>query len=34
MAPGFEDEETLRRSKTATDYWAHGPGARTGEAAE
>jgi len=22
MAPGFENEETLKRSKQAADYWA------------
>jgi len=34
MAPGFEDERALKRSKTEPDYWAHNPGARAGEAAE
>lgn len=34
MAPGFETEEALRRSKADPDYWArHSPAAR-GEAAE
>jgi hypothetical protein len=34
MAPGFEDEQTLKRSKAAADYWAQGCAARAGEAAE
>jgi hypothetical protein len=33
MAPGFEDDEALRRSKAAADYWAR-PTANTKEAAE
>ena len=34
MAPGFEDRETLKRSKSAGDYWAKKPAARSNEAAE
>ena len=34
MAPGFESEETLKRSKSAPDYWAKRPARRTEEAAE
>jgi len=34
MAPGFETEEALKRSKSAADYWASKPAARAGEAAE
>jgi alkylhydroperoxidase family enzyme len=34
MAPGFEDEEALKRSKEAPDYWAHKPAKSTTQAAE
>jgi alkylhydroperoxidase family enzyme len=34
MAPGFETEEALRRSKADPDYWAKKPAARASEAAE
>jgi hypothetical protein len=34
MAPGFENEEALRRSKSGPDYWARKPASRTSEAAE
>ena len=34
MAPGFETEEELKRSKAQADYWARKPAARTSEAAE
>jgi len=34
MAPGFEDAEALKRSKSAGDYWAAKPAARANEAAE
>jgi alkylhydroperoxidase family enzyme len=34
MAPGFENEDALRRSKSRADYWARKAAARTGEAAE
>ena len=34
MAPGFEDMEALKRSKSENDYWAKKPGARADEAAE
>jgi alkylhydroperoxidase family enzyme len=34
MAPGFENEETLRRSKAAEDYWATASAKAAGEAAE
>jgi alkylhydroperoxidase family enzyme len=34
MAPGFESEDALRRSKSAADYWAKKPAARASEAAE
>jgi alkylhydroperoxidase family enzyme len=34
MAPGFETEEALKRSKSAADYWASKPAGRTSEAAE
>jgi alkylhydroperoxidase family enzyme len=34
MAPGFGDEEALKRSKADPHYWAHSVGTRTGEAAE
>jgi len=34
MAPGFETEESLKRSKSAADYWAKKPARRAPEAAE
>jgi hypothetical protein len=34
MAPGFESEDALKRSKGAADYWANKPAPRTREAAE
>ena len=34
MAPGFESEDALKASKSASDYWAKKPAARTSEAAE
>src|SRR5579862_9426304 len=34
MAPGFENEEAWRRSKSRADYWAGKPASPTGEAAE
>jgi alkylhydroperoxidase family enzyme len=34
MAPGFESEDALKRSKQAADYWAKKPAPRTREAAE
>jgi alkylhydroperoxidase family enzyme len=34
MAPGFEDEEALKRSKEASDYWARKPAKSTTQAAE
>jgi len=34
MAPGFESEDALKRSKSAPDYWAKRPARRTEEAAE
>ena len=34
MAPGFENEETLKRSKEAPDYWARKPAKSTTQAAE
>jgi alkylhydroperoxidase family enzyme len=34
MAPGFETEEALKRSKSDPNYWAKKPGARGSEAAE
>jgi hypothetical protein len=34
MAPGFEDEAALKRTKGADEYWAKKPAARTGQAAE
>ena len=34
MAPGFETEEALKRSKSAADYWASKAAGRAGEAAE
>ncbi len=34
MAPGFETEDALNRSKSAADYWAKKPGAKATEAAE
>ena len=34
MAPGFETEDSLNRSKSAADYWAKKPGAKETEAAE
>ena len=34
MAPGFETEDALQRSKQAADYWAKKPAARASEAAE
>src|SRR3981189_648590 len=34
MAPGFETEEALKRSKSAADYWASKPAGRHSEAAE
>jgi alkylhydroperoxidase family enzyme len=34
MAPGFENEEALRRSKSRGDYWARKPTSGTSEAAE
>src|SRR3954470_9684187 len=34
MAPGFEDTEALKRSKSEGDYWAKKPAARANEAAE
>jgi hypothetical protein len=34
MAPGFADEEALKRSKSDPDYWAKKPASRANEAAE
>jgi len=34
MAPGFEDADALKRSKSAGDYWARKPAAQADEAAE
>jgi alkylhydroperoxidase family enzyme len=34
MAPGFESEEALKRSRSAEDYWARKPSTRASEAAE
>ena len=34
MAPGFGNEEALKRSKSNPDYWAKKPASRAGEAAE
>ena len=34
MAPGFEDESALKRSKADSDYWAKKPPTRASEAAE
>jgi alkylhydroperoxidase family enzyme len=34
MAPGFENEEALKRSKEASDYWARKPAKSTTQAAE
>ena len=34
MAPGFENEEALKRSKSRDDYWARKPATPAGEAAE
>jgi alkylhydroperoxidase family enzyme len=34
MAPGFETEDALRRSKAADDYWAHSTSAAPKQAAE
>ena len=34
MAPGFEDETALKRSKRAADYWAKKPAARADQPAE
>jgi hypothetical protein len=34
MAPGFETEDALRRSKQAADYWAKISPTPTGQAAE
>src|SRR5437868_14192853 len=34
MAPGFEDEDALKRSKSEGGYWAKKPPARANEAAE
>jgi alkylhydroperoxidase family enzyme len=34
MAPGFETEEALKRSKSDLNYWARKPGPRANEAAE
>lgn len=34
MAPGFEDEEALRKTKSDPDYWAAGDRARPTQAAE
>jgi hypothetical protein len=34
MAPGFETEEALRRSKASPDYWARNEKAATTQAAE
>src|SRR6202162_3453202 len=34
MAPGFGNEEALKRSKSNPDYWAKKPASRTSEAAE
>jgi hypothetical protein len=34
MAPGFGNEEALKRSKSNPDYWAKKPASRASEAAE
>ena len=34
MAPGFETADALKRTKSASDYWAKKPAAGTSEAAE